>query len=99
MAALAYLLPPLTGLLAFGLGAEARVRRHGLQSVAFGVLWPATIYAAARVGAAGTRAAFALGALTWLALLISTALGRDLWLPPRRTLERWAEPSLRDELE
>lgn len=99
MAALAYLFPPLSGLIAFGLGRAARVRRHGLQSVVFGALWPALVYVASLAGAAGSRAAFALGALLWLALLISTGLGRDPWWPGTGALGRWAETSLGDEPE
>ncbi|MEA2446774.1 MAG: hypothetical protein QOK47_411, partial [Actinomycetota bacterium] len=45
MAALAYLLPPVTGLIAFLFAIDPRLRFHGLQSVALGAVWPVAIYA------------------------------------------------------
>jgi uncharacterized membrane protein len=86
MAALAYLLPPLTGLLAYSLGSDRRVRFHGLQAVAFGFLWPVTIYGGSLAGPIGTRVTFTLGALIWIGLLVATALGRDPLLPGGRRL-------------
>jgi uncharacterized membrane protein len=81
MAALAYLLPPLSGMIAFfGSGSE-RVRLHGLQSVVLGAVWPAAMYAASLAGPAGTRTAFAVGALVWIAMIVVTAFGRDLIVP------------------
>jgi len=86
MAALAYLFPPLTGMLAYSLGRAARVRFHGLQSVVFGFLWPAAVYAGSLAGATGTRVTFALGALAWLGLFALTLAGRDPRLPGGRRL-------------
>ncbi|MGH2698140.1 MAG: hypothetical protein ACRDJL_02930 [Actinomycetota bacterium] len=87
MAALAYLFPPLTGLLAYSLGRHERVRWHGLQSVVFGFLWPVAIYAGSLAGPLGTRTAFALGALIWVGFFVITALGRDPCLPGGRRLK------------
>jgi uncharacterized membrane protein len=91
MAALAYLLPPLSGLLAYSLGRDRRARFHGLQAVVFGFLWPAAIYIGSLLGPTGTRIAFALGALTWIALFAMTALGRDPLLPGGRRLRSLSE--------
>ena len=90
MAALAYLFPPLTGLLAYALGRDERARWHGLQSVAFGFAWPALIYAASLIGAVGTRVTFALGALIWIGFLVLTVIGRDPRLPGGRRLRSLA---------
>jgi uncharacterized membrane protein len=81
VAALAYLLPPLTGLVAYFRGGSPRVRFHGLQSVALGLVWPAALFACTYVTPGATQAGFAVGALAWLALLVTTALGRDPRLP------------------
>jgi uncharacterized membrane protein len=81
MAALAYLLPPVTGLFAYLLGSRERTRRHGLQSVAFGLLWPLSLYGAAALSPGAVQATFGLGALLWLGLLVATAAGLDLHLP------------------
>jgi uncharacterized membrane protein len=86
MAALAYLLPPLSGLLVYSMGRDQRARFHGLQAVVFGFLWPAAIYGGSLAGPTGTRVVFALGALVWIALLGMTALGRDPRLPGGRRL-------------
>ena len=86
MAALAYLLPPLSGLLAYSMGRDQRVRFHGLQAVVFGFLWPTAIYAGSLMGPTGTRVMFALGALIWVALFGLAALGRDPRLPGGRRL-------------
>jgi hypothetical protein len=86
MAALAYLLPPLSGLLVYSMGRDQRARFHGLQAVVFGFLWPAAIYVGSLAGPTGTRVVFALGALVWIALLGMTALGRDPRLPGGRRL-------------
>jgi uncharacterized membrane protein len=96
MAALAYLLPPVTGLLAFALGRDARVRWHGLQSVLFGALWPTLIYLASLLGPTGTRLAAVLGAVLWAGLLVTTFTGIDPRLPGSRVLKSWAEASMAD---
>ncbi|MDQ3662341.1 MAG: hypothetical protein M3454_15055 [Actinomycetota bacterium] len=81
MAALSYLLPPVTGLLAYLLGSAERTRRHGLQSVAFGLLWPVALYGAAALSPGAAQAAFAVGGLVWVSLLLTTAVGLDLHVP------------------
>jgi len=93
MAPLAYLFPPLTGLLTYALGRDERARWHGLQSVVFGFAWPALIYVASLAGAAGTRVAFALGALVWIGFLLLTVIGRDPRLPGGRRLRSFAASS------
>jgi uncharacterized membrane protein len=91
MAALAYLLPPLSGLLVYSMGRNQRARFHGLQAVVFGFLWPAAIYVGSLAGPTGTRVVFALGALVWIVLLGMTALGRDPRLPGGRRLRSLSE--------
>ena len=88
MAALAYLLPPLSGMIAFFGARSERVRTHGAQAVVLGALWPAATYAASLAGAGATRVAFAIGVLVWVALMVATALGLDptlAWLKGRLT--------------
>lgn len=91
MAALAYVFPPLSGLLVYALSDVPRSRWHGLQSVVFGAAWPALIYVASLLGAPATRLAFAAGAVLWIALLTATALGSDPRLPGGRRLKAFAE--------
>jgi uncharacterized membrane protein len=81
VAALAYLLPPISGALAFFLSADERVRFHGLQSVAIGAAWPGLLYGASTVSATATQLTFVLGLVVWLGSLIVTALGRDARVP------------------
>ena len=91
MAALAYLLPPLSGLLVYSMDRDQRARFHGLQAVVFGFLWPAAIYAGSLAGPTGTRIVFAVGALIWVAFFGATALGRDPRLPGGRWLRSLSE--------
>lgn len=86
MTALAYLFPPLSGLIAYAVGGSGRVRWHGLQSVIFGAVWPAAIYLASTAGPLGTRIAFALGLLLWIGLFLASAFGFDPYLPGGRLL-------------
>ena len=81
MAALSYLLLPISGLLALALGSEPRTRFHGLQAIVFGLLWALALYAGAATSPAVTKGVFAAGALGWLVLLIGTAAGKDPRLP------------------
>jgi uncharacterized membrane protein len=91
MAALAYLLLPVSGLTAYLLSEQPRVRAHGLQAITLGALWPAALFAGSAISPAATRVAFAAGGFTWLVLLIGTALGRNPRLPLiGRFLERAA---------
>lgn len=81
MAALAYVLLPVSGLVAYVKGSSERVRAHGLQAIALGVAWPAALYAASAASPGVTQATFAAGAALWLALLVGTAAGRDPFVP------------------
>jgi uncharacterized membrane protein len=81
MASLAYVLLPVTGLFAYLKGTTERVRWHGLQAIALGVVWPAALYAGAWVSPGVTQALFVVGAVVWLGLIVATALGKDVPLP------------------
>jgi uncharacterized membrane protein len=86
MAGLAYLLLPVTGLIAYLTGASARVRFHGLQAIAIGLVWPVLLYAASIGTARLTQIVFAIGVVFWLIFLIGALIGRDpkipgLWKP------------------
>jgi uncharacterized membrane protein len=84
----AYLLPPVTGLVAYFRGRNDRVRFHGLQSVAFGVAWPTALYGADLVGRSAVLFVAAAGAAAWLYLMIGAASGRDPRLPGGTALRR-----------
>ena len=81
MAALAYLFPPLSGLIAYFTASAKRTRFHGLQSVFFGLLWPLALYGCSAISPGVTQIGFLIGALVWLLLLLVTAVGRDPRLP------------------
>ncbi|HEV3471783.1 MAG TPA: hypothetical protein VG408_01070 [Actinomycetota bacterium] len=81
MAALAYVLLPFSGGLAFLLSGSGRTRSHGLQAIVLGVLWPVLLYAASGLSSVLTWAIAVVGGITWLAFLILTATGRDPKLP------------------
>lgn len=81
MAPLAYLIPPISGALAYLYGDSPRIRFHGLQSVVFGVSWPALLYGASVVSSAATQITFVIGIVAWIGSLIATALGLDVRLP------------------
>lgn len=81
MAALAYALLPVSGLIAFLTAADARVRFHGLQAIALGLIWAVALYAAAVVSALVTQLVFAAGMIVWLGFLLATWGGRDPKLP------------------
>lgn len=80
MAALAYVLLPVTGLVAFFAGDE-RARAHGFQAVVMGVAWPLLLYLCSLVSSGVTQIAFVAGAALWLFMIVATALGRDPKLP------------------
>ncbi len=80
MAGLAYLLLPVTGLLAY-FGGRGRTRLHGGQAVVLGVLWPAVLYACSAWTPSATQVAFVAGTVLWLGFLIAAAAGRDPKLP------------------
>jgi uncharacterized membrane protein len=86
MAALAYVLLPVTGLLAYLKGSHERVRWHGLQAIALGVVWPAALYVGAWISPGVTQAVFVVGAVIWLGLIAATALNKDVPLP---LIGRW----------
>ena len=81
MAALAYVLLPLSGLIAFLTAEDARVRFHGLQAIALGLLWPVLLYVAAAASERITQAVFGLGLAVWLGYLLGTLVGKDPRLP------------------
>lgn len=92
MSALAYLLLPVSGLMAYLLGSDERVRFHGLQAIALGLVWPVALYAASALSATATSVVFAAGLVVWLSFLVLTAIGRDPRLPfAGYRLERLAE--------
>ena len=94
MAALAYILLPVSGVIAYFMGRTARMRLHGLQAVVLGAMWPAALYAGSAVSARVTQITWALGALVWLVLMGAAAFGRDLRLPlVGPTLQRVAAAS------
>jgi hypothetical protein len=77
VAALAYLVPPLSGLVVYFAAGEERPRWHGLQSVLLGVAWPAALYTGSAVSPGLTQAAAACGVVVWLLFLVGAASGRD----------------------
>lgn len=81
MAAISYVLLPITGLVALALGNTPRTRFHGLQAIVFGTVWAAALYAASALSPGVTKVVFAAGAAGWVFLIGSTALGRDPKLP------------------
>ena len=98
MAALAYLLLPVTGLVAYLTGRDPRTRWHGLQAIALGLVWPIALYVAAVGPALAVRSVFAVGAVTWIGFLIATAFGADPRLPlVGRGLQRLSVPTTKDE--
>ena len=81
VAALAYVLLPLSGLIAFLTAGSARVRFHGLQAIAVGLVWPLLLYAGSLFSPVAARIAFAVGAVVWVVLLGGTLMGKDPKLP------------------
>ena len=81
MAALAYLLLPVSGAAAYLLGNDERTRGHGLQAIFLGLAWPLVLYAASFFSPTVTQVAFVLGIALWGFLLVGTALGRDPKIP------------------
>jgi uncharacterized membrane protein len=86
VAAFAYVLLPLSGMLAYFLGSTARVRFHGLQAIILGVAWPLALYGSSRLSAGATQLAFVVGVAVWLAFLLLTLIGKEPRLPG---LGRW----------
>ncbi len=94
MAALAYILLPVSGLIAYFTGPTARIRFHGLQAVFLGAAWPVALYAGSAVSARVTQITWALGALLWVVLMGAAAFGKDVRVPlVGPTLQRVAAAS------
>lgn len=89
MAALAYLVLPVTGLVAYFSGKTPRTRWHGLQAIVLGAVWPALLYLAAAAGEALVLPVAAGGAAVWVGFLAGAAFGRDPSLP-------WLGPKLKE---
>jgi hypothetical protein len=81
-------------LIAYIKGGTPRTRLHGLQSVIFGVVWPACLFVASWIDAVVTRAVFVAFGVVWLALLLTTAVGADPPFPGARRLARIAQEAL-----
>jgi hypothetical protein len=81
VAALAYVLLPLSGLAAYLSGKSARVRFHGLQAVTLGLVWPAALYGCTYLTPGATQVCAVVGAAAWLGLLGTTAFGLDPTIP------------------
>lgn len=97
MAVFAYLLPPVSGLVAYLFAGDVRARSHGLQSIGFGLLWPVCLLLAAGASDAAAQAVFGIGVALWLTLLLLTGAGRDPHLPGTRGwLERAAGAAPRE---
>jgi uncharacterized membrane protein len=84
MAALAYVFPPVSGLIAYLRGSSARVRFHGLQAVLLGLAWPASLYVFSWISPGATQIAFVVMTCLWIVALAGAALGRDPTLPGLR---------------
>ena len=93
MAALAYVLLPLSGLVAFVLARSARIRFHGAQAIVVGLAWGLALYGASALSSSITRVVWGLGALVWFVLLVGTALGRDPAVPGLRGVLETALPT------
>jgi uncharacterized membrane protein len=78
---LAYLLLPISGVAAYMTGSSRRLRFHGLQAIALGLLWAGVLYACALVSPGATQVGFAVGAVVWVVVGIGAAAGRDPRLP------------------
>lgn len=81
MAALSYLLLPVSGLIAFLTAADARVRFHGSQAIALGLVWPLALYGGSLISATVTQVVFALGVVVWASFAVGALVGRDPVLP------------------
>lgn len=97
MAALAYVLLPLSGVIAFLTGATTRVRFHGLQAIGVGTVWAIAAYVTSWVAPVATVVVFVLGSLLWAALIVMALLGRDVRLPGTSLLLRVAEEAGQEE--
>jgi uncharacterized membrane protein len=100
MAGLAYLLLPISGLIAYFNGTSSRIRFHGLQAILIGFLWPLSLILCSKVTPGATQVAFVVGALVWLALMVPAFFGADPRVPGLgRLLRRAAEEDPAAEVE
>ena len=98
MAAFAYLLLPVSGLVAYLTGRDQRTRAHGLQAISIGLLWPVCLYVAALGPAIAVQVVFVIFTLAWLVFLLLTLFGRDPRLPiVGKRLAALAEVGTREE--
>ena len=81
MAALAYVLLPISGLIAYLKGSSQRMRFHGLQAIFIGLVWPLALYACTYLSPGVTQACFAVGGAVWLTFLATAAFGADPRIP------------------
>jgi uncharacterized membrane protein len=94
MAALAYVILPISGLLAYFHGSSARMRFHGLQAIAIGALWPLALYGASAISRRASQAVWIAGGLVWLVFMVLAGAGIDARLPVLgRLLQRAAARS------
>jgi uncharacterized membrane protein len=93
VAALAYVLLPVTGLFAYLKGSSQRARFHGLQAIVIGLAWPVVLYACTYAGPGATQAGFVVGGLVWVGFGVTTAFGLNPRIPVvGATLWRAAAP-------
>ena len=98
MAALAYLLLPVTGLIVYVTTRDRRARFHALQAVTLGVAFPVLLYLAAIGPPVVVQVAGIVGAVTWVGFFVAALAGRDPKIPGLgHHLERLSVLSLRDE--
>lgn len=89
MAALAYLLPPVTGLVALIYGRSVRARLHGARSVALGVVFPAGLYLASLLSPPLAVSIVAVaGVAVWVTWAGFAAAGREPRMPELDALRR-----------
>lgn len=81
MAALAYLLLPISGMAAYFLSTTDRGQFHGAQAVALGFVWPVALYVSSFIAPVATQVVFALGMIAWIGLIVTAAVGKDVRLP------------------
>ena len=94
MVALAYILLPVSGLVAYLTGRSRRVRLHGLQAIALGLVWPAALYGCTYLTPGATQICAVLGGVVWIGFLAAAALGADPLIP---LLGRYLERAARDD--
>jgi uncharacterized membrane protein len=81
MAWLAYLVPPLSGFIAYSTSSSSRTRWHGLQAVWIGFIFPLILYAASWITPTVTRVVLVLELVLWIVYPVGAAMGKDPALP------------------